>query len=586
MSQTQEAPAGDAGLVEAKALHDAHRHAEAEAVYRQIVGATPDNYPAVIGLADVLADMGRADDAMPFYQSVIDGAGETTVAADAWDGLAAIYQDRGRIDDAVHAGKKSVGLRRDADQAYVLGSVLDKLGRPDDAIEAFAMAFAFRPTMAEAAAKIGTYHLARGNHAEAAVHYRQAAEANPDIAEIQCNLASILDHLDDKTGALKHARRAVELKPSLVEAHNVIGLVWRHRRRPADALAAFRKAIEIKPDFADAHNNMASVLEQAGQVGLAGLHYEKAVSLKPADVTLHHNFAVNLLLRGDYPRGWAEMNWRRMDRTNPASRVFPKLMWDGVPLGGRTILLTAEQGIGDVIQFLRYAPIVAAMGCRVVVEVQKPLVELARQTEGVADVVEQGSTLPSFDTHCPIMSLPMVLGTNAGSIPAKVPYLRPPAERIEKWKDRIAGLPGKKVGLVWAGNPKYKNDKLRSIPAEKLAALAGIPGVTWVSLQKNRPTEPPAELKLTDFTAELADFADTAAVIERLDLVVSVDTAVAHLAGALGKPVWIMLPSVPDWRWLLDRDDSPWYPTARLFRQTTPGDWADVLKRLAGALAG
>jgi tetratricopeptide (TPR) repeat protein len=576
-------------LAHARAVHDAGQYPQAEALFRGMITANPQDWSAVVGLADVLTDWGRPDDGKALYQSVIDANADPMITADAWDGLAAIHQDRGSIDDAVIAGKNSARLRKDADEAYQLGYVLEKLGRSEDAIEVFGWAFEYRPTMAEAAAKIGTYHLARGNYEEAAVHYRKAAEANPDIAEIQCNLASILDHLEDRTAALKAARRAIELKPNLVEAQNVMGLIWKNRRRPADAVACFRKAISVKPDYADAHNNLASVLEQVGQIEAATVHYQQASSLNPANPTLHHNYAVNLLLRGNYRQGWVEMNWRRMDRTNPASRPFPKAIWDGVPLGGRTILLTAEQGMGDVIQFLRYAPIVAARNARVIVEVQAPLMETARRVAGVSGVVEQNTTasvqsLPPFDTHCPLMSLPMVLGTDTSSIPANIPYITAPPDRIPAWKERIAALPGKKVGLVWAGNPKYKKDKVRSIPTEKLAALASVPGVSWVSLQKQKPAEPPADLKLADFTADLHDFADTAALIEQLDLVVAVDTAVAHLAGAMGKTVWILLPSVPDWRWLLDREDSPWYPTAKLFRQKTPGDWSEVLTRVAAAI--
>jgi tetratricopeptide (TPR) repeat protein len=575
-------------LAHARAVHDAGQYPQAETLFRGMITANPQDWSAVVGLADVLSDWGRPDEGRPLYQSVIDANTDAAVTANAWDGLAAIYQDQGNIDDAVIAGKNSARLRKDADEAYILGSVLEKLGRSEDAIEVYGWAFEFRPTMAEAAAKVGTYHLARGNYEEAANHYRKAAQANPEIAEIQCNLASILDHLEDRTEALKAARRAIELKPNLVEAQNVMGLIWKNRRRPADAVACFRKAIETKPDYADAHNNLASVLEQVGQVEAATIHYQQASSLNPANPTLHHNYAVNLLLRGNYRMGWTEMNWRRMDRTNPASRPFPKAMWDGAPLGGRTILLTAEQGMGDAIQFLRYAPIVAARNARVVVEIQAPLMELARHVTGVSDVVAQQLTsvelLPHFDTHCPLMSLPMVLGTDTSSIPANIPYITAPADRIPAWQDRIAALPGKKVGLVWAGNPKYKRDKIRSIPTEKLSALASVPGVSWISLQKEKPAGLPTDLKLADFTADLHDFADTAALIDQLDLVIAVDTAVAHLAGAMGKPVWIMLPSVPDWRWLLDREDSPWYPTAKLFRQKTPGDWSEVLTRVAAAI--
>jgi hypothetical protein len=291
-----------------------------------------------------------------------------------------------------------------------------------------------------------------------------------------------------------------------------------------------------------------------------------------------------LLLRGDFSRGWADYEWRLT-----TTRTFAQPQWDGGPLAGRTILLHAEQGLGDTLHFIRYAERVAAAGGNVVVECQAPLKRLLHDSLERIPVISHGEPLPSFDVHCPLLSLPRLFQTTLESIPARVPYVDANDALAPQWRARLADKDRHlKIGLVWAGSEAHQNDRNRSIPLATFAPLAQGPNTCIYSLQKGdaarQAAASSAPFPLVDWTSELHDFADTAALIAQLDLIITVDTAMAHLAGALGKPVWALVPHVPDWRWLLDRDDSPWYPTMRLFRQTNPGDWTSVLERVATAL--
>ena len=294
-----------------------------------------------------------------------------------------------------------------------------------------------------------------------------------------------------------------------------------------------------------------------------------------------------LLLRGDFAQGWAEYEWRWRCKANPERTYLPRPQWSGEPLEGKTVLIQTEQGFGDSFQFLRYVPAVADRGAKVVLTVPGALVRLANNLPGVAAVVSEGDPLPNFDFHCPLLSLPNVFATRMETIPASVPYLAPPADASAAWTERLSSYPGLKVGLVWSGNPENRMNPARSTPLAELEPLLRISGIRWFSLQVGSPARDIALVPrhpIDDLAPFLTDFSETAAAICHIDLVISVETAVAHLAGALGRPVWVPLAVVPAWRWLLGREDSPWYPTMRLFRQTTPGDWTPVVRALADAL--
>jgi tetratricopeptide (TPR) repeat protein len=568
----------------AVAEHEAGRLDQAESLYRARLSQFPDDLATIIGLADVLTDAGQLTEAEGLYRKAIALDGESPAAAGAYDGLAAIRQDLGDLEAAIPASKKAAVLRGSADDSFGVGNTLEFLGRTADAIEMFILATQQRPGFAQAHIKAAQHLLASGRFEESVPHYVAAIEVHPDLAELHCNLANAYRRLRDLTPALKSVRRAIELKPQLAEAHNIMGVIWKDRRRPSDALESFKRALELKPEYAEVLNNIGGVYETAGQVEKAGEFYARAVAMQGEAIQFHENLAYNCLLRGHFPLGWQEFEWRRLKPSNPGSRPFPQPTWDGSSLEGKTIVLFAEQGFGDTIQFLRYAPLVAQRGARVILEIQPALLPLASKITGVAEAFAQGKGWPACDCQCALMSLPLVFKTELESIPREIPYIKADLAKVQTWKAKLQSTTGRRVGLVGAGSATNTNDRNRSCPPGKLAPLAEVTGVSFVSLQKRETDAPPTGLNLLDLTTDLTDFSDTAALIENLDLVIAVDTAVAHLAGAMGKPVWILLPAVNDWRWLMHREDSPWYPTARLFRQETPGDWTGVINKVCDAL--
>jgi len=364
-------------------------------------------------------------------------------------------------------------------------------------------------------------------------------------------------------------------------------------------MASYEQALAHDPTMVQALVNRASLLAMRGQHEAALEGYARAREVQPDSADAHWNEALSRLASGDYASGWRQHEWRwRTNAMRALERVYPQPLWLGeTPLAGRTILLHGEQGYGDMLQFCRYAPLVAALagpGANVVLEVPIHLARLLRTMPGPQLVIPQTEAPPAFDVHCPLLSLPLALGTTLETIPAVVPYLFADPDQERAWRIRLAALPGLRVGLVWGGNPRPDDpvataiDPRRSIALARLAPLGAVPGVSFVSLQKgDRATEakaPPPGMVLHDWTDELWDFADTAALIAGLDLVISVDTSVVHLAGALGKPVWVLNRYDACWRWLHGRTDSPWYPTARLFGQPSYGDWDSVIAEVAAAL--
>jgi tetratricopeptide (TPR) repeat protein len=336
--------------------------------------------------------------------------------------------------------------------------------------------------------------------------------------------------------------------------------------------------------MANAHVDLANVLQAKGQLDAAMAECRQAIALSPNLAAAHMALGILHLQRGELPAGWAEYEWRWHLTGEKMYRIdFPQPYWFGAALEGKRILLHAEQGLGDTLQFVRYAPLVAERGGRVILAVQPELMELMRSVKGVEQVVARLGPLPEFDTHCPLLSLPRLFQTTLETIPTGAPYLSADEKRRADWQARLPGDQRKKIGLVWAGKD-WPNPN-RSISPEELSALTSAPDAWWCSLQKQDAGGPPG-LELTDWTGELQDFSDTAALIANLDLVITIDSATAHLAGALGKPVWVLLPFMADWRWMQDRSDSPWYPTARLFRQSRAGDWTGAIGHVIEALKG
>jgi hypothetical protein len=379
--------------------------------------------------------------------------------------------------------------------------------------------------------------------------------------------------------------------PDLAEAHAGLGNALGDRNRLDEALSCQRRALALQPDSAEAHHNLGTSLADLGRLDEAVECYRRAIELRPDFADAHYNLSIALLLDGEFPRGWdeGEWRWRRRDKTQEKLRSFAQPLWSGEQQAPRTILVWCEQGLGDSIHFVRYVPELVKRGWRVILEAPTGLRRLFATVEGVT-LVERGDPLPHFDTHCPLLSLPRAFGTTLATIPAAVPYLGAGAEGVATWRDRLGDDGSRpRVGLAWAGNPAFIRDAARSPRLDVMMPLLEVPGIRFFGLQMGDGRRdlsgramPPG---FTDLGPEITDFADTAAILANLDLIVTSDTAVAHLAGALGRPVWVALKAVPDWRWLRERDDSPWYPSMRLFRQPRPGDWRPVVEALGRELA-
>jgi Flp pilus assembly protein TadD len=477
------------------------------------------------------------------------------------------------------------------DRAMQIASEYYQAGKLEEAERVCRQILAVQPRHAGALNLLGTLSYHAGYNDVAIELIRRAVAIDPAVSAYHSNLGNLLrvtGHVDD---AITVYQAALVLTPDMGEIHSNLASALAEKGRLEEAIASYHRAIELRPKLVEAYSNLGNVLTDQGKIDEAIAAYRIALSLKPDHAEVHCNLGMCLLLQGDYAPGWREYEWRWKcgDASEPSSR-FSQPLWDGGDLAGRTILLHAEQGFGDTIQFIRYARLVANRGGKVIVECQRELIGLLSQLSCVGAWVAYGESLPAFDVHYPLLSLPLAFGTTLESIPSYGERLRVPADRVKLGRQLVAGdWSGKwRVGLVWKGSAEHKNDRHRSIPVSLLSALGVAENVRFFSLQKTageKRVALPAGMEVVDRTAELRDFADTAALIEQLDLVISVDTAVAHLAAAMGKAVWVLLPFSPDWRWQLGRADSPWYPTMRLFRQRRPGAWGDVIDEVAAALS-
>lgn len=465
---------------------------------------------------------------------------------------------------------------------------MQQAGRLDEAERNLYRALALEPASAAIHLHLGNLFRQLGRHDAALNCCLEAVRLAPDLPQGHNNLGNAYQDLGQLEPAIAEFGRAIALDGGLAEAHFNLGLAYHQRADRREAAQSYRAALQVKPDFADAQLNLGNLLEENGDVQAAILSYRRAVAAEPGRLEAHVNLGMQLLLAGQFAEGWQEYEWRQR-YPEYASLAAVAARWDGAALEGRTILLDTEQGFGDAIQFLRYAPLVAQRGGRVIVRCAPELARLFRNTEGIWQVIPRDAPAPDFDAHCPLPSLPLVFGTRLDSIPARVPYVGADSGQIAHWRARLAtGAGACKVGLVWASQSKHRTAAAKSFPLTTLTPLAAISGVRFYSLQKGEAARqaerPPEGIRLEDIADDLRDFSDTAAAIANLDLVISVDTAVAHLAGALGRPAWTLLKYAPDWRWLLARDDSPWYPSMRLFRQKVPADWNTVIEDVARAL--
>ncbi len=489
-------------------------------------------------------------------------------------------------------------LERDPGQAdawFLLGMIAHDLGQYQNAIALIECAIERKPDVAVYRNALGDAFTAMGEHDRAIRAYEQACSRDPQYAEAHNGRGVTLHALGRLDEAIDAFRAAAASQAGFVAGHFNLGNALHEAGRVEEAVGAYSKAVELAPNDAEIWNNLGIALKDANRVDEALGAFDRALALQPEFAGVHMNKGMALLVLGRFEEGWKEYRWRFSAMTAGASEETvndaPPL-WDGSNFSGKTLLVRTEQGRGDAIQFIRFLPMVQALGGRVVLACDPILHRLIAACPGADDVIQD--TRPSVsgarpDLRVSLLDLPGLLGTRIDNIPDRVPYIKVDPALVEDWRKRITEK-GFKVGLCWAGLPEHRNDRNRSMPLSVFAPLARVAGVSFYSLQKGaaaaQAEQLPAGMRLIDVSTQLNDFADTAALISHMDLVISVDTAVAHLAGALARPVWTLLPYAPDWRWLLERGDTPWYPTMRLFRQPRAGDWKTVMEEVVTSLEG
>ncbi|MEG4939389.1 tetratricopeptide repeat protein [Microcoleus sp. F4-D5] len=601
----------------------AGRLQEAIAHYREALAIDRNLAETASNLGSALAEAGETQEAIAEYERALS---LNPNCAEALINLGLLREGQGDVTEAVRCYEQAIQVNPNCAAAYLnLGITLEEQGEEGEAspnyeraIANYERAIAIDPNYFDALHNLAYASIRQGRVADAIAYYERALKLQPDLAQTDLALGSWLSNQDQLDEALAFCQQAIQKLPASAEARCNLGIVLHKQGKIEDAIACYRQALSLKPDFPEALNNLGKAFEEAGKMAEAIDCYHRAIELKPGYINSlnslanalhdrgqfvdaitcysqavkfnignpesHLNLALALLLAGDFQRGFSEYEWRLLvQQKQSPHHNFHQPIWDGKDLQGKTILLCPEQGLGDAIQFIRYADLVKQKGGRVIVWCLPQLQRLFAQVSGIDALIVSPENAPEFQVRAQLMSLPHILGTTLENIPAKVPYLAPPPG-LEFTLSPTANL---KVGIVWSGNPQYSQNKVRSLPLNLLTKLLDIPGANFYSLQKEITAEERAlleQMPVTDLSSYLHDFADTAAAISALDLVISVDTSVAHLAGALGKPVWILLCFVPDWRWMLQREDSPWYPTARLFRQSTAGDWEGVLEQASLAL--
>lgn len=569
------------GLMQAQSS----RLLEAEACFNRAIALRTDYPEAYNNLGLVQLKLKQPELAEASFRQAIELRPDYP---EAYNNLGTVLREKNCLAEAETCLCRAAALRPDYPEAYYnLGFTQAKSGRIAAAEQSYGRAIALRPRYSEAYNNLGVLFRITGRAEKAEECFRKTIQINPDIAEGYNNLGAALKDQNRLTEAELQLRRAIELCPCYPEAYNNLGNVLKKKNDYAEAEDCFRQAIQFKADFPEAYNNLGMILTDEGQFDEAEECLSRAVELRPDFPEAEYAFSTLYLLQGRFDKGWGkyESRFAVFDNYQPAIR-----RWRGEDLTDRKILLFCEQGLGDTIQFIRYAPQVAAMAGETNVLVQKSLVRLLADQNQAFTVLDRDRLEPEeYDFACPLLSLPLVFGTTGETISGETPYIKPAGEISRKWRDMLQQKDGGekfRVGVVWAGNPEHQNDGNRSIPFDSFAGLFDNRSVSWYSLQAGEKAADlaGASCQAVDLSPELTDFAETAGVIENLDLVVTVDTAAAHLAGAMGKETWLLLPFAPEWRWQLDREDSPWYPAMRLFRQQTRGDWQQVIGRVKEAL--
>ncbi|HMD86993.1 MAG TPA: tetratricopeptide repeat protein [Terriglobia bacterium] len=549
----------------------------AEACYRKILKVDPTSSEARQMLRLLGAKAGPAQASIQPHSATLADDPDTLTSR------ACSYLAEGKIQLAIGCFRQVVELRPASAEAYQhLGEAQERLGDLQAAANSYQRAVTLKPGAPDLYC-----HLARvlyqGGALQPAVElYQRALALDPNRYEIYNDLGLVLTNLGNFGAAVDAFRRSLKLNPRSAKTIASLGYFFECKGDLISAAEAYRDAIKLDSQLVAAYADLGFVLYGLGELAEATDCFHRLRRLRPDSAEATANLGIIHLLQGDLSAGWAEYESRGKVGVGDDRRLVQR-RWKGEPLGGERILLYAEQGFGDTLQFVRYVPLVTARGGQVVLEVQPELRRLLSGTEGAVHVMSRGETLPEFTWQCPLLSLPLAFGTGLNTIPARVPYVYPDPARVEAWQQRLAGNT-RRIGLAWGGNPSHHRDRLRSIPLDQFVPLMNVAGTTFYSLQFGPGSEQvkrlPPDVRLIDLGEELRDFAETAAIVSHLDLVITIDSSLAHLAGAMGKPVWILLNKGCDWRWFLEREDSPWYPTARLFRQTTAGGWQEVVNRI------
>ena len=596
---------------------DTHQLEKARDCFNEAVRLKPKLTEAFVNLANTLHELGKYDEAI---ESCDQALLIQPKLFQAYNNKGNIFRSIGKFEESLQCYQEAIRINPDFPEAYNnCGLVLQDLKRINEGIHHFEMAIQVNPQYAIAYCNLGEAHRTLKNlplaleycnkaitidlflspaystrglilyqlkkYEESLASYRKAIDLNPNYPEAYCNAGVVLKALKQLTQALEYYDKAISIKPNYAIAICNQGVVLKELDRLEDALFCYNQAISLDPKFAEAFNNRGIVLKELGLNNQALDSYQSAIKLDPDNGTFHWNLSILYLLQGNFDNGFQEYEWRWKDEEVSlisGKQNFKEPLWLGdQPLSGKKILLYPEQGLGDTIQFSRYVPLFTHLGCQVILEVQAPLLPLFEHLSGVHQIVSRGDPLPAFDYQCPLMSLPLAFGTSQETIPPIQPITLS-TEKITQWQSRLGPKIKPRIGLVWSGSTTHKEDRRRSIQlSDYLKYLTN--DFEYFSLQKEVRENDLDDLQnsfIRHFEDELNDFSDTAALISQLDLVISVDTSVAHLAASLNKPTLILIPYVPDWRWMLNRDDSPWYPTVKLYRQTTLGDWQTTLQTL------
>lgn len=566
--------------------HQAGLMADAESGYRTVLEARPDHVDALHYLGVLLHQRGENEEAAKLMDRAL---GLALDASACWSNRGLVAAALGDLPYAVECHERALVIDPDFTNARNnLGVALQKQGLFNESIEQHKTLLAQDPDFFDSRLNLGGAFAAAKRYEEALETYQEALRRNPDSFEAHFGKGNALRELKRFDEAVASLNCALALKPDHFEARVNLGTTLGLHGRFVEAEAAYRHALTLRDD-PQIHVCVGAARGSQGLFEEEEPHYRRALELAPDHADAQHNLALLELRRGNFKEGWAlhEVRWRSSKYQPISVPGVPE--WRGEPLQGKTLLVVGEQGHGDMIQFARYVTVLEQMGATVDMWVPENIVELVKSVRGVRRAAYRGPT-HGYDYWTPSMSVPHHVSHLVSGALADIPYMSVSAERIGMGPTRVDKLAAgrRKIGIVWAGSPTFGNDQFRSMPFSALSPLADVPDVAWFSLQKgaarDQLSSPDCALKPYDLTEDLRDFADTAALIEQLDLVITVDTSVAHVTGALGKPVWVFLPANNDWRWMMNRDDSVWYPSARLFKQTTLGDWTEPVAKAKAAL--